>query len=402
MRILFASGSADSRCGGERYLLYLGRALRDRGHQVVLWIAPHARMDELGRDFADIGQVVRSASYRNTYDRLGRSFHAVADVRTARTVAEEWRAVAPDVVHINKQNVEDGLDLLRAATIVGSPSVCTIHLTQPMGYAGAKLASLREAVARRVTRRYDGVLVGVLDNRYRELATFMRSEEGVRLVEYGVPDLADREGLRSEKRAELGVLDSELLVLALGRLVPQKRPLTFLDIAADTVAALDGVRFLWVGGETATVGGDALEREWDLRIREQGLDDAVSRLGWQPDVAPFLAAADVFVHVAQYEGLPIALLEAMSARLPVAVSDNLRRDMPFLAGADPIALEPRESWLEALRDRPALAHRAEAGRRLYESRFSFARMADKYEALYEEQISRSRSARDGVAVGRAR
>ncbi|HYR57886.1 MAG TPA: hypothetical protein VEO95_04630, partial [Chthoniobacteraceae bacterium] len=72
MKILLASTSSGSRGGGEICLLYLGRALRARGHAVTLWAARHPRMDELAERFAAFGEVVR-ADYTNTYDRRGRS-----------------------------------------------------------------------------------------------------------------------------------------------------------------------------------------------------------------------------------------------------------------------------------------------------------------------------------------
>ena len=47
MKILLASSSSGSRGGGELYLLYLGRALAERGHEAMLWASAHPRMNEL-------------------------------------------------------------------------------------------------------------------------------------------------------------------------------------------------------------------------------------------------------------------------------------------------------------------------------------------------------------------
>ena len=47
--------------GGELYLIYLGRALVERGHSVTLWASSHPRMDELASSFAAIcGSLARS------------------------------------------------------------------------------------------------------------------------------------------------------------------------------------------------------------------------------------------------------------------------------------------------------------------------------------------------------
>src|SRR5687768_6259585 len=125
MKILLASSSSGSRGGGELYLLYLGRALAARGHQVTLWASTHPRMDELCIMFSDIGPVTRSA-YRNTYDYRGRSITAAWNFAASARIASEWKALAPDVIHLNKQNLEDGLDLLRAARRAKLPHLTTI------------------------------------------------------------------------------------------------------------------------------------------------------------------------------------------------------------------------------------------------------------------------------------
>ena len=47
-----------------------------------------------------------------------------------------WRIrskkLSPDIIHINKQNLEDGLDLLLAARRSNLPRVATIHITHGM------------------------------------------------------------------------------------------------------------------------------------------------------------------------------------------------------------------------------------------------------------------------------
>src|SRR5205809_5773405 len=82
MRILLASSSSGSRGGGELYLLYLGRALAARGHDVILWASSHSRMNELAASFAAFGKVQRS-DYVNTYDRRLRSVASYLDGASA-------------------------------------------------------------------------------------------------------------------------------------------------------------------------------------------------------------------------------------------------------------------------------------------------------------------------------
>ena len=62
MRILLVSSGSGSRGGGEIFLDYLGKGLADRGHQVLVWIPAHPRMDELAVKCARFARVTR----RNT------------------------------------------------------------------------------------------------------------------------------------------------------------------------------------------------------------------------------------------------------------------------------------------------------------------------------------------------
>jgi glycosyltransferase involved in cell wall biosynthesis len=385
MKILLASTSSGSRGGGELYLLYLGRALAQRGHSVTLWASSHERMDELAELFSAFGSVQR-AEYENTYDRRGRSLAAAFDFATARRVAAEWSTAGFDCIHLNKQNLEDGLDLVHAAAASGVPGLCTVHLTQDAVYLRAKFASVRDWVARRALKKYPGMLVAVLEDRRRDLARFLGDETRTRTIPNGVPlaDLSRRVEARAEKRRALGLTEDALVIMAVGRLVPQKRPLVFLEQAAQIRRTVPNTRFVWVGD-------GVLANEWDARVTALGLGDSVQRLGWQRDVDAWLLAADVFLHVAEFEGLPLAILEAMASALPCAISQNLYAEMPFLNDSNSIAVpDGNASWIAVLQDSARLAALGRAARQLAEERFSFDKMAESYEALYRETLAQKR------------
>src|SRR5262249_27380188 len=112
MKILLVSSGSGSRGGGEIFLNYLGGALAARGHSVITWMPSHARMDELASQCARFSRVVRT-DFRNTYDYRSRPLATLLNSRTSNSIARQWADLRPDIVHINKQNLEDGLDLLR-------------------------------------------------------------------------------------------------------------------------------------------------------------------------------------------------------------------------------------------------------------------------------------------------
>jgi hypothetical protein len=208
MKILLVSSGSGSRGGGEIFLIYLGRALAARGHSIITWMPTHRRMDEFASQCATFSKVVR-ADYANTYDHRLRSLATLFNVRESSSIASQWLGLNPDVIHINKQNLEDGLDLLRAARVTGLPSVCTIHLTQTARYLRARGALVRDIVAWLALRKFTGIFAAVQDVRRQELASFIGSEAKATTIFNGVPhiDLANQPALRSSTRAELGVAD---------------------------------------------------------------------------------------------------------------------------------------------------------------------------------------------------
>jgi glycosyltransferase involved in cell wall biosynthesis len=376
MRVLLVSSGSGSRGGGEIFLKYLGRELTDRGHEVIMWIPNHPRMDELAVKCARFARVIR-ANYRNTYDYSARSLSTCINWRVSRRIASEWEALRPDVIHINKQNLEDGLDLLRAMRHCSLPSICTIHLTQNAHYLRARAGWLRDKIARRQLRRYQGVLVAVQEGRRSVLSEFLAGRTSTKTIFNGVPrvDGAASRQLRNAKRRELGLSDGDCLVLGLGRLVEQKRPFLFLRTAKELHERLPATKFLWVGD------GELIE-EWRRAITREKLDNVIHCTGWQIDVLPYLLASDLLLHVAEFEGLPFAVIEAMAAGLTCAVTKNLSSEVPLFNKDNVLFADDVEDLAESLRNPLTLSRIAEGGRRLVEDTFSVSRMAGSYEQLY--------------------
>ncbi len=384
MKILLVSSGSGSRGGGEIFLNYLGGALAARGHAVTTWMPAHARMDELAAQCARFSEVVRT-EFANTYDHRSRSLATMFNARASDAVARQWAALQPDIIHVNKQNLEDGLDLLRAARLSGRPSVCTIHLTQTARYLRARGALLRDLVAWWELRKFAGGFVAVQDTRRDELSSFLGSDARTRTIFNGVPpiDSGETAALRDAMRAELNIADGQLLIVGVGRLVPQKRPFVFLDVARQLHRQHPQARFVWVGdGELAAA--------WRAAVAGHGLSGVVSCVGWQSDVRPYLSAADLLLHTAEFEGLPFALIEAMSMAVPCAISKTVAAELPFLDAGNAIVYD-EPGRLERLVACPqALREVGEAARALMHERFSDHAMAASYEALYTGQMASGR------------
>ncbi len=378
MKILLVSSSSGSRGGGELHLLYLARALTMHDHKIALWVSEHPRMNELEDRFHEIGSVLR-APYRNTYDHRFRCVSTCLTGAAIRPLTRQWLAWQPDVIHFNKQNLEDGLDLIATARKLPLPTVCTIHLTQSAGFLGARFSRIRDWIARREINRYPGIFIAIQDRRADELRKLVRTPKKVSCILNAVT-IPERKALRKWRtrlRGELGVNDQTFLVLALGRMVPQKRPLLFLDLAERLQRTMPQARFLWIGD-------GVLAADWDRVVRERRLSAFVRRMPWQVEVFPLLAAGDLLLHVAEYEGLPLAVVEAMAAILPVALTPNLIHDIGYFRERRELCLEIGKGLETSLWERKNLRTIAERGREAVEREFSLERMGALYETLYQK------------------
>lgn len=127
---------------------------------------------------------------------------------------------------------------------------------------------------------------------------------------------ARRARQRSALAQQYGLDPADAWLVSVGRLDTQKDPLSLVEAVARLRRRGRAVRWL-------VVGDGVLRAEMQRRIDEAGIGDRVHFLGLQPPdrIAGILAASDVFVLSSAYEGMPMALLEAIGCGLPVAATD---------------------------------------------------------------------------------
>ncbi len=381
MRILFISSSSGSRGGGELYLIYLGKELSKKGHSVGLWCSQNPIMDELANSFAEFGEVLRSP-YTNTYNHKFRSFTYILP-QINQDIISQWQGFKPDILHFNKQNLEDGLDLLTLSNYLKIPSLTTIHITQTQASLGAFLGKWRDIIAKTALKNFKGSLVAISENRGQELTYFLSSinpsSTKIVVINNGVylPTENERLTKRQKSRLQLKLNPEELLIVAVGRMEAQKQPLLFLQWANYLKYKIPSARFLWLGD-----GG--LTAVWDQWVIENHAQDYIQRLGWQNDVTPFLASADGFFHPAAFEGLPFALLEAMAWSLPCVITSTLADELKFPQGSCCVVSEKDKfQGLKTFINSQDRAIIANAGYQIIKEKFSLEKMVYNYIFLYK-------------------
>ncbi|MEA2673000.1 MAG: D-inositol-3-phosphate glycosyltransferase, partial [Chloroflexota bacterium] len=187
---------------------------------------------------------------------------------------------------------------------------------------------------------------------------------------------------RNAARRALGLDDTTDVVGWVGRFIPVKGA----DLFLEALARIPEPRPLGV------LGGYGQEAERLRRTAtELGLD---SRIRFCPDVrdaAPYFRAFDTYVLSSRSEGLPIVMLEAMSAGVPIVattvggVTEALADGAAWLVPPeDPAALA--SAITASLRDRAGALERARRASLRFESDYSIETFLDRYEQVYRQVL----------------
>lgn len=348
--------------GAEVVMFQLSEELRRKGHEVV-HVGPAVGEGWLGDRF-------REAGFPSETFRLRKPL----DLRCLKELTETLRSARVDVVHSHEFTM--CVYGAAAAQRLGIPHVTTMHGNQTM------MDKLRRRVALRWAFRRARLVVACSEATRLDVEDRLGLAPGtVHAIRNGVPE---RPGRRDPIREELRLAPDELLVLAVGNVVPRKGHLILLRALARLED--EGLEVPW----RVAVAGDKRDAVPDIEalLAERGWGDRVHLLGARNDVPDLLAGADVFCMPSLWEGLPLAVLEAMFAGLPVVASRT--SGIPEAIDSDQVGLlsPPGDEAALArhlgavLTDADLRVSLGQAGRERALSEFTVSTMADRYLASY--------------------
>lgn len=199
--------------------------------------------------------------------------------------------------------------------------------------------------------------------------------------------VARRDEVRAAVRGELGVGPDELLVLTVANLRLEKGYDVWLGAAADLRARRVPVRFV-------SVGWGPLEDNLAAARDAAGLAGWAIFLGRRDDALALMAGADVFVLPSHHEGMPVALMEAMSVGIPVVASDVGGVPDIVTPGVEGLLVDPGRPDLlanavaELAGDAPLRA-RLGAGALARSAAFDVSGAARTVEATYRRLVGRT-------------
>jgi glycosyltransferase involved in cell wall biosynthesis len=256
----------------------------------------------------------------------------------------------------------------------------------PFGQAGG-LKNQLHRLAYRLARRWASGYVAVsAEVKQAMLRTLGLSENDVTVICNGVDvDRYARGVDREQVRCGLGLSAQDSLAITVATLKAQKGHRYLIEAAAKVVRQHPDTHFLLVGdGE--------LRAELEAHTRALGLADRIHFLGSRRDVSELLAASDVFILPSLWEGLSMALLEAMAAAKPIVATAVSGTEQTMVHGQTGLLVPPGDApalaqAIHALLSDPERARSlGQAARRGAETHFSTQQQAAEYVALYRRLL----------------
>lgn len=369
----------------------LARSLGGRGHEVlVLAPAPAAgrRVEPVGSPGPEPRYAWLPSYQLGSLVPDGYRMPAPLPWTDAMATAAGFGA---DVVHAHSPFVT-GLMARRLAAAARAPLVFTHHTRfADYGHYLGPLARPGAAAADAYLGAYwraCAAIVAPSSDLADEIRVRLGAERAGRV--HVIPTGVDVAGLRSlpprDTRPDAGWPADAVVAVTLGRLAPEKSPLTVLDAAGVAMVEEPRLRLL-------VVGGGPSEPELRRRAAAPDLDGRVRFTGAlpRPEALAAAAGADLFVFASRTETQGVVLAEALALGLPAVAVDGPGVRDSVRDGIDGIVVPagPAGGRVERLgtalarlaadaERRAALADAARAGG----DRFSLERRAEEVEALY--------------------
>ena len=215
-----------------------------------------------------------------------------------------FRAHQFDIVHSHGSKA--GFLARIAAKLAGVPRI--VHTVHGVSYHQCLPGIVRWLFRglERFAGQFSDRIVFVSDNQRRQAVDMgiLPTEKAVTIYN----------GVVEATRRERDFSGDTLTIGSVGRFWDQKNYVVSIRVAIEACKKNPALRFVFLGD------GEYLPR-CTAMVRKSGMSDRIFLPGWQDNVASWLEKFDVFMLYSLWEGLPVAILEAMNAGLPIIASD---------------------------------------------------------------------------------
>ncbi len=366
MRIVLTNKSVNI-AGGENYVLYLASELRKRNHYVI--IAP-LKDSELADKSKELGYETLEMKY---------SARGMDEIMLALDFANKLRAKKVDVIHTNS-NTDRTIGAL-ASKLLRCKNIAQIH----------SHFSVRQRIHHGLRNRLiDHFITDSHSSRNQLLNSDHLKESRVTAIHIGIPEISIPlpKHQRSLARKNLNIDDSEILISALGRMVPFKGHVYLLRAFKKILDRQTNTKLM-------IIGDGEIKEELLNECNQLNIIDRVIFPGYRTDTECLLPATDIFVHPSLVNGgesFPIAVLLALRSGLPIVATDVSDIPLQVVNGFNGYIVNSANTEMLAERISYLATHqdtRVKFGTNSiqhFKNNFTLSRMTDKTENLYYSLI----------------
>lgn len=317
---------------------------------------------------------------------MGREIDLARDLLATIKLARICRSGQFDVVHTHTS--KGGFVGRAAARLAGVPIV--LHTAHGFAFheSSSRSSTTFYATLERTAARWCDRVITVSEF-HRKWAIRLRIAAPERIVT--IRNGISRSRLtisrdRPAMRAELGVETSDVLLVCVGRLAPEKGLETLILALPEILRRAGRARLL-------LAGDGPLLRYLETQVSATGLSSAVRFLGFRSDIGDLLNASDVVIAPSLREGLSILVLEAMAmgkAIVATTIGSNLELVEDQVSGLlvspnDHVLLS--EAIIKMAEDRVLAGRYGDAARQRFDQDFSEQTMKKSLWALYRDLLT---------------
>lgn len=359
--------SSSGLLGAERVLLEIAEYSKQEGMEVGIGVFQNSQNPNL-----ELAEVAKGQGFGVELFPCNGRF----DKKTIRMIKDYVNKAGSQILH--SHNYKSNFYAWRALSNNSIRWVVTKHGRR----FGSKLL-LYNLLDGFVVRHADRV-VGVSKEITKKIKLTGIDSKKVCLIENGVSlDRYQKRIVSESIRESLGIKKDVSVIGTVGALTKEKGHVYFLSAAQKVNRIFPRAVFLFVG--------DGTQRQYLESIASKlGIADKVIFTGMRKDIPEILSILDVFVLPSLNEGLPMALLEAQAARIPVVATRVGAIPDVLEDGITGMLIPPRypqamaEAIIMILSDKKFASGIAQKGFERVRDNFSSEKMASKYLSIYKE------------------
>ena len=364
MNVLILITRGDTIGGAQMHVKDIAKKLQDNGHEVTVLFGKEGGfsklLDQLGIHYYVVNNLVRE-------------INVLQDLKALKSIVNKIKSIQPDIIAIHSSKT--GIIGRLAAKITATPVVFTAH-----GWAFTEGVSPKKRMLYRWIEKFgmffsDKVITVSHYDKQLALKNGVGSDKKIVTIQNGINDV-------NKRFSSLPVKSSPNIIMV-ARFQNQKDHISLIK-------ALHRLKELeW---KLQLVGEDGgLQQSVKDLVIELEMNERIEFLGNRSDVDTLLSHSHIFVLTSFWEGLPLSILEAMRAGLPVIASNVGGVNEAVIHGETGSVVNDFESLVKSLEELIRSSVKREEmgrlGRKRYVRYFTFDRMYDSTYSLYQEVIA---------------